>query len=237
MEVLIVALVVAVAVVVVVFQWHVERKRSDDLASLARGLGLSFDRGRDPGADERFARFAMFRRGRSRSAWNIMRGGLAVGAGSIEVEIGDFRYTVTRGSGKHRSSRTYRFSYLVATNPVGTCPETIIRREGLFDRVKGVLGFDDIDFESDEFSRRFHVSSDDKRFAYDLVDQGMMEFLLGNPPPAIELDGALICVSDGRSRWQVEEIRRQVDWLAAFLDRWPRHLAESMADRAARGDA
>ena len=146
----------------------------------------------------------------------------------MEVESGDFRYTV--GTGKDQ--RTYKFSYLVGTNPIGNCPETIVRKEGVFDQLKGVLGFDDIDFESDEFSRRYHVSSDEKRFAYDLIDQRMMEYLMTTSPPAFELDGHLICVSDGKARWRAEEFQRWFDWLGGFLETWPDHVVRSLGDRA-----
>ena len=208
-----------------VFAWRLERRRAAELEAFATELGLSFDSARDSTADKRFARFAMFKRGRSRRAWNIMRGEVVLAGHDVNVEMGDFRYTV--GSGKDQ--KTYRFSYLVAVNPIGTCPETIVRREGIFDRVKGMLGFDDIDFESDDFSRRFHVSSDDKRFAYDLISQEMIEFMLQQPPSAMELDGELVCISDGSSRWKVGEFRSSLSWLESMLERWPRHLADSMA--------
>jgi len=207
-----------------VLAWRLERRRAAELEAFAAELGLSFDSDRDSTADKRFARFAMFKRGRSRRAWNIMRGEVILAGHDVNVEMGDFRYTV--GSGKDQ--KTYRFSYLVAVNPIGTCPETIVRREGIFDRVKGMLGFDDIDFESDDFSRRFHVSSDDKRFAYDLISQEMMEFMLQQPPPAMELDGELVCISDGSSRWKVGEFRSSLSWLESMLERWPRHLADAM---------
>ena len=233
MEIILIVVVAAIVLAAAAFAWHLERKRTAELSALASRLGLSFDRDRDPTADERFVRFVMFQRGRSRSAWNIMRGRLRIADRDVQVELGDFRYTVSRGGGKNRRSETYKFSYLVAINPIGHCPETIIRQEGLFDRVKGILGFDDIDFESEEFSRRFHVSSDDKRFAYDLIDQRMMEYILADPPPAVEFDGRQICICDGKRRWDTNDFERALGWLGGILERWPSHLAKSLADREA----
>ena len=230
MEVLAIILVGMVVVAGVVFAYLREQKRTEALRQAAGAMGLQFEPKVDRSADERFRRFAMFRRGHSRRAWNIMRGTVRCDGHDVRIEIGDFLYKITSGAGKNRRTQTYKFSYLVATNPVGVCPETIVRREGFFDRVKGVLGFDDIDFESVEFSRTFHVSSDDKRFAYDLIDQGMMEFLLGDPPPAVEFDGDQICVSDGKRRWDASEIGGMVGWLGRMLERWPRHLRASMAE-------
>ena len=234
MEVLLIIVVVGIVGASLVYAHLRERKRTTALRAFADARGLRFRPEADRGADERFARFAMFRRGHSRRAWNIATGEVRFGDRRSRVETGDFLYKVTSGSGKHQSTTTYRFSYLVLTNPVGRCPETIIRREGFFDRVKGVLGFDDIDFESVEFSRTFHVSSDDKRFAYDLIDQRMMEFLLADPPPAVEFDDDLICVSDGRGRWSPEEFGGMIDWSARLLERWPRHLEASLSDAGSR---
>ena len=229
MEIFFITLVVMLVVAGIWFRWHLENKRSTELQAFASSRGLAFRRSHDSDADERLARFTMFQRGRSRKAWNTIRGSVTLGNHEVELEMGDFRYTIETGSGKNRRSETRRFSYLVAHNPIGHCPEVIIRREGFFDRVKGVLGFDDIDFESDEFSRRFHVSSDDKRFAYDLVDPGMMEYLMKTSPPALELDGGLLCVSDGKGRWDPDEFQRMSELVGGLFDRWPRHLASSMA--------
>lgn len=226
MEAAIFILGAVVVLCLIGFAWHLEHKRTQELRALARDLGLSFSQARDSTADKRFARFAMFKRGRSRRAWNIMRGQVELAGHDVNVESGDFRYVV--GSGKDQ--KTYKFSYLVAVNPIGTCPETIVRLEGIFDRVKGMLGFDDIDFESDDFSRKFHVSSDDKRFAYDLISQEMMEYMLENPPSAVELEGELICIANGSTRWKPEDFRASIRWLGGMLQRWPRHLADSMGD-------
>lgn len=228
MEVLFGILVFALVAVAAIYAHLQEKKRTTELEAFAARMGLSFSPRKDSSADERFARFGLFKRGHSRKAWNIMRGTVTLGEYDVEVESGDFRYTV--GTGKDQ--RTYKFSYLVGSNPIGACPETIVRKEGVFDQLKGVLGFDDIDFESDEFSRRYHVSSDEKRFAYDLIDQRMMEFLMATSPPAFELDGHLICVSDGKARWQAEDLQRWFDWLGGFLEHWPNHVVRSIGDRA-----
>ena len=231
MEAVVFILVAAVVLLGVISAWYFEHRRASELRAFATEMGLSFRQGTDSTADKRFSRFALFKRGRSRRAWNIMRGQVELAGHDVDLEFGDFRYTV--GSGKDK--RTYKFSYLVAVNPIGTCPETIVRREGIFDRVKGLLGFDDIDFESHDFSKKFHVSSDDKRFAYDLISQEMMEFMLQQPPSALELEGELICISDGSSRWQVDQFRASMNWLGGMLERWPRHLADSMSvDRESR---
>ena len=226
---ILIPLVLVIAGIGMYAAWKAEQKRLAAFRELADELGLSFSEARDTGHDERFARFALFRRGRSRVAYNTLTGSVEVGGHDLRVRMGDFQYKVDRGSGKNRRTETVRLSYLIAWNPLGSCPETIVRREGIMDRMAGLLGFDDIDFESIEFSKAFHVSSDDKRFAYDLIDPRMMEYLMASAPPAFELDGGLVCLSTGKGRWEVSEFRARLDWIGGFLDRWPRHLADSMS--------
>ena len=233
MEVILVVIVAALAAIGFIFAHQQAKKRREALAALASSRGLDFDASFDGSHDVRFAGFAMFRKGRSRVAYNTISGALELGGRSIAIRTGDFRYKERRGSGKNRRTVTIRLSYLIAWNPFGSVPETIVRREGVFDRLKGMLGFDDIDFESVEFSRRFHVSSEDKRFAYDLIDPRMMELLLRTAPPAFELEGDLICVSDGRGCWDPESFERQLDWCGAFFDAWPDHLVRTLADETA----
>ncbi|MDG2021103.1 MAG: hypothetical protein P8J59_04050, partial [Phycisphaerales bacterium] len=74
-----------------------------------------------------------------------------------------------------------------------------------------------------------------KRFAYDLIDPRMMEFIMSTSPPAFEIDGELICISDGKRRWDIEGFGRHFDWARDFLNHWPRHLAKSMAERDTKG--
>ena len=62
--------------------------------------------------------------------------------------------------------------------PFRNVPDLLIRPEGFFDKVAGAFGFDDIDFESEEFSRAFFVKSSDKRFAYDVLHPRMLELLM-----------------------------------------------------------
>ena len=64
------------------------------------------------------------------------------------AKMGDFVYKITTSTGKSTQTRTYRFSYLILHLPFGNVPDLLIRREGMFDKLAGAFGFDDIDFES-----------------------------------------------------------------------------------------
>lgn len=209
--------------------WRAEQQRRTELEQLASSMGLAFEHADNDAHDEEYAQFEIFRRGHSRTAKHTMRGRIELFGKPCDICAGDFRYKVTSGSGKSRSTRTYHFSYLIV-HPPWPAPALLVRPEGFFDKVKGALGFDDIDFESEEFSRRFWVQSSDKRFAYDVLHPRMMEFLLAQLGSAIDLEGGAMCVSDGQRRWEPDEFRREIDFVRRFCDLWPRHLLVDLAN-------
>lgn len=209
--------------------WKREQERRAALEALASSLGLRFEPEDDDAHDDEYAQFEIFRRGHSRTAKHTMRGRIELFGRPCEICAGDFRYKITSGSGKSRSTRTYIFSYLIV-HPPWPAPTLLVRPEGFFDKVKGALGFDDIDFESEDFNRRFWVQSSDKRFAYDVLHPRMMEFLLAQLGSAIDLEGGAMCVSDGQRRWEPDEFRREIDFVRRFCDLWPRHLLADLAN-------
>ena len=220
---ILIGLGIALALIVAYFSHLAEKKRREEMAELARTLGFRFNPGPDRNHDEEYGHFEIFRRGHSRVAKNTLTGQLSVDERIYGAVAGDFRYRVTSGSGKNRSTHTYHFSYLILELPFHS-PDLLIRPEGLFDKLAGVFGFDDIDFESEEFSRKFYVKSPDKKFAYDVVHPRMMEFLMHEMPAALDIEHARLCFADGRRRWQPDQFRRRLGYLERFLALWPEHL-------------
>jgi len=218
-------IVIAIAVMLLFafLNYLAAKKRREEMAELARSLGFRFDPGPDHGHDERYGHFEVFRRGHARVALNTLKGKISAEGRAYHAVAGDFRYKVTSGSGKNRRTQTYRFSYIILELPYDP-PDLLIRPEGLFDKLAGVLGFDDIDFESAEFSKRFYVKSTDKKFAYDVIHPRMMEFLLRDMPAAIDIEHGRLCFTDGRRRWEPAQFRRRFDYLTKFLALWPEHV-------------
>lgn len=222
---LIAGAVIAVVIALGVVAHRIEMRRRAELAAWARRRGWSFAADRSTGLPRSYRQFELFRRGDDRYAWNVATGEFPIGDDRFDAVVADYHYEESSGSGKDRHTTSYDLSFALLRLPFAV-PDLHIRREGFFDKVKAAFGFDDIDFESEEFSRRFHVQSPDKRFAYDVVSPAMMEFLLERDrPPAIELaDGHLLLV-DGRSRrWSVREIEAMLAFADAFFSRWPRHV-------------
>lgn len=228
MPVIIVIAAIALFAAVGYFGYLAAKKRREALAALALELGWSFSPGRDRDHDDEYEHFEIFRRGHSRAAYNTMTGVVTIDDRPFHAKVGDFTYKVTQHTGKSTQTVTYRFSYAILHLPFPTTPNLLIRREGMFDKIAGVFGLDDIDFESAEFSKRFYVKGADKRFAYDIVHPRMMEFLLGSDPPTVDIEYGRCCLSDGRHRWSPEEFRARLGWVEKFFDHWPDHVTAEL---------
>jgi hypothetical protein len=113
---------------------------------------------------------------------------------------------------------------LIVHLPYDGLPTLFIRREGIFDALSRAFGFDDIDFESVEFSKRFYVKSSDKRFAYDVIHPPVMEYLLASQPPTIDIEHDRCCLADGRKAWTAEQFKTTLESAKRFFELWPRHL-------------
>jgi len=208
---------------------HIQaKKRREAMALLANELGMSFNPARDSDHDDHYAHFEIFRRGDNRTAYNTLFGERTVNAIRLVVKAGDFRYTVTTGSGKDRKTTTYNFSYLIVHLPYPTMPDLLIRPEHVFDRIAGVFSNKDIDFESEEFSRRFMVASPDRKFAYDICHPCMIEFLLETRPPAVDIERARLCLADGSRTWTPEQFRWMLQFADTFLGHWPDHVVKDL---------
>jgi hypothetical protein len=90
------------------------------------------------------------------------------------------------------------------------------------------MGYDDIDFESHEFSRAFCVRSSDRKFAYDVCNARMMEFLLENRELCVEIENnVLALLFDGKM--DVERIPANLDRLVAIRRLMPGYLFDGGA--------
>ncbi len=56
------------------------------------------------------------------------------------------------------------------------------------------MGYDDIDFESNEFSKNFCVRSKNKKFAYDFCNSQMIEYLMPHSNSNLEVEGQTLAL-------------------------------------------
>jgi len=232
-----------VAIAVVVWLIVLEKKRVDErrasLAQLAHRLGFTFDPEKDRDHDERFAQFAVFRRGHSRVAFNTLRGSIPINGASHPVVMGDYRYKITTHNGKSSSTHTYRLSYVIVRFPRPGVPDLLIRPEGVFDKLGQALGFDDIDFEDIEFSRMFVVKSSDRRFAYDVCHPRMIEWLKEQAGrfPAIDIEHGHMCLVRDKRRCTPGGFEENLAYAQEFIDRWPDHALRELGFTPKREDS
>jgi len=212
-------LILVFGAVLLVLTAGLRAKRHKDIAAWASSKGLSFDAGNDRSFDDRYPEFRCLRRGRSRSASHIAEGDW----NGRRVTAFDYRYVT--GEGKSRS--THHFSAAILRSEVPLKP-LYIRSEHVFDKVTEFLGIDDIDFESAVFSREFHVKSPDKRWAYDVIHQRTMEFLLAMPRFSIEFGTRNVMVWRNR-RFKPSTFEEAIAVASGILDRLPDYLLREMA--------
>jgi len=197
--------------------WETAHRRKQ-LAAWAATKGLALSPERDRGLDDRHSHFKCLRQGHSRFASNVMRGELA----SLPVIAFDFRYVT--GHGKNR--REHKISALIVRSSHPLRP-LYIRGEHIFDKVTEFFGADDIDFESAEFSKKFYVKAPDKKWAYTVIHQGMMEYLLQAPRFSIQFDRDEIIVWRSR-RFQPEDFDAAGQLVRDILNLLPGYLVQDL---------
>jgi len=60
------------------------------------------------------------------------------------------------------------------------CPRLVVEHENLLTSLAGALSFHDLQFESEAFNDEYHVRCEVPKFANDVLDARMMEWLLHN---------------------------------------------------------
>jgi hypothetical protein len=205
---------IALIVVLGVLGYISARKRREAMAALAAKLGLCFDPGKDWDIARRYSFLDKLRAGSNRYTFNILSGNYQ----GHDVTIFDYHYRT--GSGKNTQHHYISFFIL---HLLASFPELVIGPEGIFSKMAQALGYDDIDFESYEFSRKFCVRCRDKKFAYDVCNARMIEYLLSNTDLTIEIEGEALAISFG-SRLAPEQIEPNLNRLITVRSILPEYL-------------
>ncbi len=223
-------MIIAAAVVVVgiiLLARHYEKKRLEALTRTANRLGLRFTPGKDRHLAHELEFLNQLREGSDRYASDLMRGSYS----GHEVRIFDFHYErSSTDSDGNRSSTSY-WHHLIVVDLPRAFPELLVSRENIFTRAAKLFGWTSIDFESAEFSRTFRVRSKDKRFAYDVVNPAMMEFLLRNKDLTLEIEGAVLAAIFDE-RMDPEQVGYDLERVIAVRNLMPDYLFDK--ERARR---
>jgi hypothetical protein len=230
-----IVVVIALVVVLAIQSAKWERERIAALNAMAAKFSLTFD----PSNSSHWMQhqhFGLFTRGHSKRAYNTFRGTVGEGDRQLSILAGEYEYKDETGTGKDRKTETYRNSYLIVRPLAFAYPQKLtLRRENVFDKVAGALGFEDIDFESAEFSRRFLVKCDDKKFAYDVIDPRMMEWMMQNEPPQPIQTAMSDAIMVYGGKWKPETLEAAIAWFRDFFERWPRHVVDRLRSEGAMG--
>ena len=109
-------------------------------------------------------------------------------------------------------------------------PQLFLRTEGLFDKIAGFVGFDDIDFESEEFSKRYFCKSEDRQFAYAVIHPQMMEWMLTRRFEG-ELRQGLLVMDVSSTGHTAESCQEAWSNAAGFVNRIPPFVWQDYAKR------
>jgi hypothetical protein len=190
--------------------------RSLELQALASRLAFdSFN----PDSDEEFAQgwgfLNLLDQGTHRYAFNLLKGKYHDDA----LFVFDYHYQT--GEGKNQSNYYLTVLMLVMGEAF---PSLSIGSEHFQDRIAQAVGLEnDIKFESAEFSKKFRATSSDKKFAYDVCNPQMIEFLLANPDLQVEIQGPAIMLAFA-PQLPVGSIEFNLQRLAQFRSLMPNYL-------------
>lgn len=194
------------------------RKRREDLFALAQRLNLGFDGGDDREIADRFSFLKELAQGSNRYATNVLSGNYQ----QNEILAFDYHYETYTHDKNGTHTEHHWFSFFILMLPA-SFPELTIRREGFFTKIAEVFGYGDINFESAEFSKAFNVRSPDKKFAYDVCNAQMMEYLLANRDLSLEIENDALALAF-TTRLSVEQIEANLQRLVAIRARLPEYL-------------
>lgn len=228
LEVVLVILGIAVVIAFVVVGAHLERKRREAFRQLAKELGLKF-RTDDRSIERRYGFLDALSKGSKRKATICLSGTF----GNYSVEAFEFHYETysTDSKGNRTTHHHYTNHYVLEggehdSDDHGTSfryPELKIYPETFLSKIGQAMGYEDIDFESIEFSKSFTVRSKDKKFAYDVCHTRMMEYLLKHKDFAIEIEGRYISLTFV-NKLKIEDVEGGLKQLIKIRELFPGYI-------------
>ncbi len=113
------------------------------------------------------------------------------GLDAARFELFDYHYEVESGSGDNQSTTHYHLTCALVDAQL-EFGDVRIETESLFDRLVQSFGFEDIDFDHGEFSKRFKVSAKHPKQAHELLGHELMDYLLAHDEWRIETQGRVL---------------------------------------------
>jgi hypothetical protein len=192
-------------------------RRSQTLVEWAFAHGLEFDSAHDNGFGNRYPHFACLGKGQDEYAYNVMQG-----------RMGNYPFCAFDYHGRSGGDEAAHcdFSAVIVTTNLLLKP-LLIRHASVFDRVAAAVGFETVQFELAEFNRQFCVTSPDRRWAFDVLPQTTMEFLMNSPKFILEFQLCQIIAYRG-SRFRPADFESAFKVIEGILRRLPASLVQEL---------
>lgn len=223
MEVFIVIVFILLFIAIAVFAHLQALKRRKDLKEWAEKHGWRFRHDYDYDMEGRFHMFSCLKTGSRRYGYNITEGNIK----DRQLCAFDYHYeTYSTDSKGRQQTHHYYFSAVVVQVDLPLKP-LFIRTESFFDKIGEFLGFDDIDFESAEFSRTFCVKAPDRRWAFDVLHQEAMEYLLHAPRFTLEFQDRRV-IAYRSNIFSIADFDDALEVVNGLLDRLPKSVLREL---------
>jgi hypothetical protein len=174
-DALVFVLFVVLAIGVAAGGYYLKMRRRDELAEFARQHGLEYAVNDPFGLVD--MSFTFFTKGDGRGCENVLWGRWQ----DLPLAVTDFWYYEESTDSKGSRSRTYHRFSVAEVQVAAWMPHVSVGRENFLTAAIEHAGFHDIEFESEDFNRTFRVKSEDREFAFKLIDARMMRWLLSIP--------------------------------------------------------
>ena len=198
-------LVGAAGVGAVIFLNHrSQKKRAEAMERIAGELKLVFTPEGDETVMSEHSALHLFLQGRSKKIRNLIRGTVR----DLNVSIFDYQYTTGAGKHQHTWSQT-----VISLQPQGrNLPAFTMRPENVFHKLGSMMGYQDIDFESNPvFSKKYLLRGPDDAAIRSVFTSRVLMFFESEPGLCVEADGRKLIVYRHSARAKPEVLRESVE--------------------------
>ncbi|MCA8999494.1 MAG: hypothetical protein KDA80_21040 [Planctomycetaceae bacterium] len=188
-------------ILILVVHWHNEKKRQQQMETLAEDLGLKFHPKGDGTLRARCGHFPLFSRGRAKKVLNMLEGE----SGDVRLAILDYRFTT--GSG--RSTHTHNQTVMYFQAPDLQVPKFSLQPERFWHKIGQMFGGKDINFDTHPaFSKKYLLKGSDEERIRELFHEEILNYL--EDQPILNVEGEqdqLVFFREGK-RVKPDEIRK-----------------------------
>jgi hypothetical protein len=234
---------VTLAAILIVVSIVSTNRRREALRTVAGQLGFTFAEKLAPGQNgfgdrrhigdfiRRFEGFSPFGTGDARVIYNLIHGT----RDGIDWTLFDYKYETESTDSEGRSeTTTHRYGVVAARLPL-IFPGISLAPESVFHRIGAALGFSDLQFEFEEFNRRYYVRGKDPKPIYDLVHPKAIEYFMRLPVRHWQMGGNTVLIVKMGS-FSAEELPIVMQEIEGFLKLVPEYYRQDHAS-ATRWDS